>query len=554
ALVAPRRPPCFARPAPPAPPAHPSWTSRHQVARAMRAHPRWGSSPPMRPPANGQPAGDGRSPRPVGRLTAGGQPPPPTCPCIPPAAVAHPWPLPPPVGVPPAAPAFLPLPAVCRRRAPAPPPKCRCLVPAPAQLPVSGAQLPPLPTLRRRRAAAGLARAAAGNHEAGGGRRAPAAAPCAGAPRAPVRFQRRCASSFPRARAPRSTVHRCAPSAASSAGAPRAPRALARPGAKCAGVRQAPVRPEFPSAVTPRLPVRPKRGCAPSASRASTPGGTVRRCAPSACVSRRPGRRPSVSVRRKRRCAPSAVRPKRPCAPSAPRAGVSVGCKRRCVGAACAPRSHAHPRSRLRAPPPCTAAPVRPACCFHCALRVQVPPSADASFPALPSAPPRMKVRPCAPGNRAPRAPVHPCARCTDAPHAVPPTRAGGGWALTPRRPRRPLPPAVPHPAAAPTRSASPSAPLPRPALASRTQPRKRGALATCHPHRSLGSSPAVTATAGGPLFLYTGPATHVSVAGGGDGESKCRQMRPTCSVLVVAAVLALPADHSRYPNFFDRA
>jgi len=138
--------------------------------------------------------------------------------------------------------------------------------------------------------------------------------------------------------------------------------------------------------------------------------------------------------------------------------------------------------------------------------------------------------------------------------HAVPPTRAGGGWALTPRRPRRPLPPAVPHPAAAPTRSASPSAPLPRPALASRTQPRKRGALATCHPHRSLGSSPAVTATAGGPLFLYTGPATHVSVAGGGDGESKCRQMRPTCSVLVVAAVLALPADHSRYPNFFDRA
>jgi len=271
----------------------------------------------MRPPTNGQPPGAGRSPRPAGRLTAGGQPPPPTCPCSPPAADIH-LPQsptfrcrlpaasaygPPPrpscchcSPVPPfcwfhrpAAVCLLSPPPICRpfpRSAAAVPPRashapprdtCRghvrpttghvakvgCLPPSPyahlppppsraypppatGRVPPAGrpppplaAQLPPPPTSRwpttsRRPSTpsrpsfplvvlwAVVTTPSGGvdgrdQHEAGGGRRAPAAAPCAGAPRAPVRFQRRCAPSFPRARAPRSTVHRCAP----SAGAPR---------------------------------------------------------------------------------------------------------------------------------------------------------------------------------------------------------------------------------------------------------------------------------------------------------------------------------------------
>jgi len=141
----------------------------------------------------------------------------------------------------------------------------------------------------------------------------------------------------------------------------------------------------------PQAPVRPQRRCAPSAPRARTPRGVVRRSALSASAPQAPVRpdRPA------RRCVWGLQAPVRRCGvrPEIPRA---------------------FPLAPSR-PPPCAAAPVRPACCFHCALRVRVPPSADASFPALPSAPPRIKVRPCAPGNRAPRAPVHPCARCTDA-------------------------------------------------------------------------------------------------------------------------------------------
>jgi len=164
----------------------------------------------------------------------------------------------------------------------------------------------------------------------------------------------------------------------------------------------------------------------------------VSRCAPRAYVFRRPGRRPGVPVRRKRRGAPTAgrpqaprapllhgascagaprlpVRPKRVCAASPPRAGVSGRHQCRCARATCAQSSNARPRARRRAPPPCAAEPVRPACRCHCGPRVRVPPSAHASSSTLPSAPPRIQVRRCAPCNGAPRAPLHPCVRCVDA-------------------------------------------------------------------------------------------------------------------------------------------
>jgi len=70
-----------------------------------------------------------------------------------------------------------------------------------------------------------------------------------------------------------------------------------------------------------------------------------------------------------------------------------------------------------------------------------------------------------------------------------------------------------------------------------------QGAPETCHPPLFLGASTAVTFTAGGPFFLHTVRAARISVAGGWDGDSHRRQVRPRRTVLAIGTVRGIPAD-----------
>jgi len=285
----------------------------------MRAHPRRGSSPPVHPPASGHPPGAGRSPWPAGRLTAGGQPPPPTCPCRSTAAGVH---LPrsptircrvpaPSAYVPPHRPTCRrrsPVPPICWFRRPAagcllsPPPICRPLPRSAAAVPLRASHAPPRATCRghARPATGGVATVA----------RLPPS-PCAHLPPPPSRGHPPPATGrVPPACRPPPPPAAQIPPPPTSRGPPRSrrPPSPSRPSSplvvlsafdttpsggvdgrdqhEAGGCRRAPA--AAPRTGAPRAPVSSERRCAPSIPRARASGGTVRRCAPRARAPRRP--------------------------------------------------------------------------------------------------------------------------------------------------------------------------------------------------------------------------------------------------------------------------